>query len=165
MSVTTSDRTIHAEQADDKAGIVVERLCELVDSGSQKAFADAVESIDWRSQSPTTFREAINLALEIGCHAIAAQLASRGHALFSDDPTLVRIARVLAPPKGVRKGIPAVPGINASMEWLEDHRERYSGKWVAVRNGELLASSDSRKEISGALDDLDTRSDVLVAKV
>lgn len=138
---------------------------EVVSSDSPKEFMEAIASIDWSSQSPSELREAIDLAFQLGCHSVAIELASEGHKLFPHDLTLERIARVLAPPKLVRTGIPAIPGLRDSVEWFEKHREQYSGKWVAIRNGKLLASADSRAELSRTLDSLNTLTDVLVAKV
>jgi hypothetical protein len=124
---------------------------------------EAVDTIEWESQSPTQIKQAIDLALGLGCHAVAVELAATGRNRYPNDPTLERIARVLAPPEYVRKDVPAVSGLSPSVKWFQEHREQYAGKWLAIRNGKLLAAADSREELSKELDKLDRRSDVLVA--
>lgn len=165
MSTNVSDQIGYTEQIDAEASdAAVSSLQEAAASGSQKAFVDAVRHTDWDIQPPGAIKKAIDLALATGCHAIAAQLASEGHERFPEHPTLARIARALAPPKFIRTR-PPVPGISASMMWLQEHTEEYRGKWVAIRNGKLLTATDSREELSHALDNLDSVSDVLVTKI
>jgi hypothetical protein len=43
--------------------------------------------------------------------------------------------------------------------WLMEHSEEYAGRWVALRDDELVAVADSFKELHAQLDSL---SDVLV---
>lgn len=140
-------------------------LYELVSTGSQKEFIEAVENVDWRTKIPQEVKQTIDLALELGCHSIAGELAAKGHKMFPHDPTLERIARVLAPPELVRAGVPAVPGLNDSVKWFEEHREQYRGQWVVIRNGELVSTADSREELDTVLENLDARTEVLVVKV
>ncbi|MBS1253921.1 MAG: hypothetical protein MAG451_02975 [Anaerolineales bacterium] len=166
MTIKTPDRVELMERVDeDGHSVAAILLHEAVSSGSREMFVDAVESIDWASQSPALAKQAVDLALEVGCHLVAAQLAAKGHELFPDDPALERIAHVLAPPKLVRTGLPPVPGLGASMQWLREHQGDYGGKWVVIRNGELLAASDSREELSNELDGLDSLTEILVAKL
>jgi len=46
--------------------------------------------------------------------------------------------------------------------WLKEHGEEYAGRWVALRDDELVAVADSFKELNAQLDSL---SDVLVTLV
>lgn len=153
--------SVITKQLEPSTALLVPR--KAVSADSQKEFVETVGTIEWSSQSPSQIKQAIDVALGLGCHAVAAELAATGRNRYPNDPALERIAHVLAPPELVRTGVPAVSGLSASVKWFEEHREQYSGKWLAVRNGKLLASADSRKELSKELDKLDTRSDVLVA--
>lgn len=161
---TTSPSVEPTDQTDfDTHSDFLVLLHELVATGSQKEFIEAVENVDWRTKTPREAKQTIDLALELGCHSVASELAAKGHKMFRHDHKLERLACVLAPPKLIRKEVPAVKGLNASVKWFEEHRKQYSGNWLVVRNGELLVSANSREELSKALDQLDTRSDVLVA--
>lgn len=165
MSISLSEHVEYAEKADEDARqATMELLQDVASAGSQRALVETINCIDWDSQPAAVIKQAIDLALEKGCHATAAELASKGHKLFPEHPTLARIAGVLAPPKFIRTR-PPVPGIGASMIWLEEHTEQYRGKWVAIRNGELLTATDSRVELSQILDSLDSLTDVLVTKI
>jgi hypothetical protein len=142
----------------------LEELREITASGTQTEFTKAVANIDtW--QSPLQMVEAIKMALQMGCYSIAAKLASEGTELFTEDDRLKEYARVLAPPKVVKTGIPPVKGLGDSMRWLRKHRSEYRGQWVVVKSGELLAHSNVRSELTEILESLPTRENVVVTKV
>jgi hypothetical protein len=70
-----------------------------------------------------------------------------GGARFPDHAEMVKHARVLAPVKTIRTGLPPQPEIAANMRWLKAHRDVYRGKWVAIQNGELLAAEVSFQQL------------------
>ena len=39
------------------------------------------------------------------------------------------------------------PGREASDHWLKSHRDEYIGKWVALKDGTLMASGDDGKTV------------------
>jgi hypothetical protein len=59
-----------------------------------------------------------------------------------------------------RKSFP--PPMVKAEEWLKDHGEEYVGRWVALRDDELVAVGDSFSQLHAQLESL---SDVLVTLV
>jgi hypothetical protein len=59
-----------------------------------------------------------------------------------------------------RQGYPR-PMVKAGA-WLKEHGEEYAGRWVVLRDDELVAVTDSFNELRAQLDSL---SDVLVTLV
>ena len=139
-------------------------LYEALSCDSQQLFVEAVTELDWTARTASQIKEAIDLALEIGCHSIAADLADMGHALYPDDPALEQISKVLAPPKVIRRDIPPVKGVGTSMKWLKANSDQYKGEWVVMKNGQLLCHTASKEELPQILDNLDTLVDVIVTK-
>jgi len=118
------------------------QLADAAEAGDAQAFVNAYHSIDWSFCTPDEFARAIQWALTAGAHLTARSLATTGAAQYPDDVELQKAARILAPPKLLRR-LPADPTIRANHDWLRAHRLDYPGQWVALRNGQLLASSDS----------------------
>src|SRR5690606_2618637 len=85
----------------------------------------------------------VRLALKVGAHIIARKLALEGVERFPEDAELKKMARILGPPKVAVSNRPAEPGIGDNMAWLTAHWEEYKGKWVALRDGQVLATADS----------------------
>lgn len=144
---------------------LIDLLQETMASGSPKAFMDVIEKIDWDTlPTPTPIKEAVDLALKKGYHTLAVKLAAKGHQLFPEDTDLQKVAKVLAPSKVIRTGIPPVEGLQESMKWLKENRNQYKGQWVAVKDGILLGHAQSRARLSEMLADLDI-SDTIITKV
>lgn len=51
------------------------------------------------------------------------------------------------------------------MDWLRDHQASYGGKWVALKDGALVASASSHESLLRAIADRDDRATLLVAQV
>ena len=54
------------------------------------------------------------------------------------------------------------PAMVKAGAWLKEHGDEYAGRWVALRDDELVAVADSFNELHAQLDSL---SDVLVTLV
>lgn len=93
--------------------------------------------------SPTDLLAAIHTALSTGDTLTARALAAAAHRLHPDDPDLARYWRVLAPPVATAVTQPNRPDIRADFDWLRSHRDEYAGRWVALRDGQLLAAAES----------------------
>ena len=110
-------------------------------------FAQLVNQTDWQYRSVDDYLHTVQLALSIGAHLTARKLAMEGGARFPDHAEMVKHARVLAPVRTIRTGLPPQPEIAANMRWLKAHRDVYRGKWVAIQNGELLAAEVSFQQL------------------
>lgn len=129
-----------------------------------KAFAEIVNKIAWEYRPVEDFLKAVRLALSVGAHLQARKLAIEGGLRFTGNAEMQKYARILAPTKVLDAHLPPDPGAAADMQWLKIHRDEYRGWWVALRNGVLLASAKSRKELLVKLEDLKDKS-VLITPV
>ena len=111
---------------------------------------------------PTTYNTAEDFIVAIksdfdrgGLH-IARQLALRALELYPEDEQIKNYAYMLAPPKVTVS--PSSPerrqSILADQEWMDKNRFKYIGRWVALRNGELLADAASLDELAAQVGDL-----------
>lgn len=126
---------------------LLSQLARAAEAADAQAFVAAYQLIDWSTCTADEFERAIQWALTAGAHLAARALATTGAAQFPDNAELQKAARILAPPKLLRR-LPADPTIRANHEWLRNHRMDYHGQWVALRNGQLLASGDSLQALT-----------------
>ncbi|HEY6328744.1 MAG TPA: hypothetical protein VI756_05365 [Blastocatellia bacterium] len=54
---------------------------------------------------------------------------------------------LLAPPKVVATRPARDSGIRANRDWLKAHSDEYHGKWIGLRNGELVGVAESVDEL------------------
>jgi hypothetical protein len=132
--------------------------------GSEEAFVSIANAIDWSERSSDDFENAIRLALLVGAHLKARNLALEAVDYFPDNIELQKFSRMLAPPRVIKVDIPANPNLRANRDWLVTHANEYRGRWIALRGGELLASALSLKEIIDQVGDLKNR-EILVTQV
>lgn len=106
--------------------------------------------------SPEDFINAIKSDFDRGGLHIARQLAFRAIELYPEHEQIKYYAHVLAPPKVTVS--PSSPerrqSILADREWMDKNRFKYIGRWVALRNGELLADAASLDELAAQVGDL-----------
>ncbi|WP_374880161.1 hypothetical protein [Microseira sp. BLCC-F43] len=106
--------------------------------------------------SPEDFINAIKSDFERGGLHIARQLAFRAVELYPENEKIQYYAYVLAPPKATV--VPSNPerrqSIMADRAWMDKNRLNYIGRWVALRNGELLADAASLDELAAKVGDL-----------
>lgn len=103
--------------------------------------------IDWSERPAEDYVRAVYLALNSGAHLVARNLAMQGAERYPADAELQKMAYVLAPPKVTVSKLPPKPGIRADRDWLQANWDTYKGKWVALRNGELLGVADSLDDL------------------
>lgn len=137
------------------------QLAQAAQTHNAQAFVTAYQAIDWTTRSPAEFARAIQWALTAGAHLTARSLATAGAAQYPDDAELQKAARILAPPKLLRR-LPAEPEKRANHEWLRVNRTAYCGKWVALRNGHLLATANAFRELT---EQVTIAPDILFTKV
>jgi len=98
--------------------------------------------------TPTEFLLAADSEINQGNWQAAWELANQGLKQFPNHTELQKYARILAPPKitsSVDRG--GHPEIKANRDWLKHNRIEYRGRWVAIKNGELLTSGENLDEI------------------
>jgi hypothetical protein len=106
-------------------------------------FAAAYEAVRWSERPADDYARAVHLALGIGAHLIARNLALEGAKRYPSHAELQKMAYILAPPKVTVSTRPPDPSAKGNMAWLKKHWDEYRGRWVALRGGELLAVADS----------------------
>lgn len=122
---------------------VLEAAAAAADVYDVSPFIRALQMIDWDDHSADDFAQAVRLALDIGAHLTAQELAIAGAARFPDHGELQKMARILDPPPAkIEWGLPNTSW-KRNKAWLQAHWQEYGGQWVALQNGELLAMGDS----------------------
>ena len=161
---TTSTREAYAEATTDSAQVDDEmaQLEAAAQAGDGSAFLATQQAMDWSRRPPQDFIRAAQLALAAGAHHAARMLSAQGAQRYPDDRELQKYARILAPPKVIRRALPPDPTLKANRDWLMSKGNQYRGQWVALRNGELLAVAGSLKSL---VDEIGDTTGILVTKV
>ena len=123
------------------------------EKGDAASYMRAASSIDWEYRDARAFVNAVKWALAAGAHLKARELATQGAELFPGDPELVKMARILAPPKYLGSS-PANYAAKLNRAWLARHRKQYRGRWVAIKEGKLVASANEPAELRKKVGDL-----------
>lgn len=129
------------------------RLQLAAEAGDERAFIEAAGMINWLDRTAQEFAEAVQLALAAGAHMMARRLAIEGARMYPENAVLAKMARVLAPPRFLGP-TPSRPSTKANRQWLIEHAEAYRGKWVALKEGRLVAAGDSVAELKAQVHDL-----------
>jgi hypothetical protein len=67
-------------------------------------------------------------------------------------PSVRQIYNYLAKPKVTVHSGPSTDGAEANYRWLDDHRQAYQGRWVALRQGNLVVDAGSAGDLLKVLD-------------
>jgi len=140
---------------------------ELTAEGAGELVATAVQTATWietqqvanRSlvtmmhNSPEDFIRAMRSALERGDYGTAQQLSTQAVEHYPDHKELLKYAYVLAPPKVTVDKRPPDRDTEVNQDWVRENRTQYRGRWVALRNGQLLASARKIDELVDQLSD------------
>jgi hypothetical protein len=116
-------------------------------AGDEAAFLAAVKSVEWAERTTAEFLCATRLALKAGAHLAARQISALGLERYPTNPEVQKFAHALAPPRVIGGSLPRDPDIEANQRWLRAHAGEYTGKWVAIKNGQLLGAADSLKHL------------------
>lgn len=123
------------------------RLEKAAFAKDEMAFLAARQAIDWRERPAEDFVRAVDLALMAGAFVAARNLSAEGAKRFPDYAELKNMARILAPPTVRSSPSDGNRTWKANKLWLKRHWNGYKGKWVALRDGALLAVGDSLAEV------------------
>ncbi len=124
------------------------RMKRAADENNEDTFLRAYREIDWDIEPAERHIRAVRLALASGAYRAAQKLASVGAERFPDSVPLRRMAKILAPPIVHSVERPADSGLSANRDWLRSHRSEYKGRWIALRDGQMLASAESAEQLA-----------------
>ena len=120
------------------------------DSGDEIGFIVALREAPRDALTAQDWELAIRLALQAGAHVQARELAQEGARRFPNDQRLQKRAHILSPPRVV--GAFSVESENAAAqkadhEWMRTHWGEHRGQWIALRNGQLLGTASTLREL------------------
>lgn len=127
-----------------------------IEKQQQAKIQEIIErELDLANASPQDFIQAIRTALEKGDFYKAQHISREAVKHYPDDEHIKNWAYLLAPAKVTVS--PSNPEARknqiANREWMRANRYNYQNRWVAVRNGQLLATGSSIDELVEQLDD------------
>jgi hypothetical protein len=67
-------------------------------------------------------------------------------------PSIRQVYNYLGKPKVTVHSGASTDGIEANHRWLDDHRQDYQGRWVALRQGNLVVDAGSARDLLKVLD-------------
>lgn len=138
-----------------KQRTIIARLAEAVDKGNEEEFVEILNEIRWEGRPSEDFINTIKLALKVGAHLVAREIASEGVKHHPANQEIQKHGRILAPPKIISSDLPPDPSQKLNRDWLKAHRGDFRNKWLAIRNGNLLGVADSLKELTEKVNDED----------
>ena len=105
------------------------------------------EGEDWEATPENAERisKHISALLEAGCVPEARRIVSKIQPGISEE--LDHWKKVLAEPVARLAGPGSGGDMRKDMVWIENNSDTYRGRWVALRNGVLLGSHESRAEL------------------
>jgi hypothetical protein len=128
-------------------------LQDLALARNAHAFDLVIRSVAWHHRSASDVIGVIRLALEAGASLAARDLSTTALDLFGDDREVQRFARILAAPTRVAGESSPDPSNRINREWLKTHAGEYTGQWVALRDGHLVGTANSLRELTGKVGD------------
>lgn len=144
---------------------VLPLLGKYAQAGERQQFVALVEVMDWSGCRPEELLRVIDLALSLELANLAIKLAQRGKRLFPRHKRIQRAAQVLAPPVGREAAMSHPKTFGASQVWLREHATEYRGRWVAVHEGELVATARSLQELATEIGEDEDTANILISKV
>jgi hypothetical protein len=114
---------------------------------NESLFVTIANLIDWDSRPVENYLTAIQLALRIGAHLKARELALAGGKCFPENPEMAKYARILAPVRTIRSDLPSNPEASSNMQWLKSNQDKFRGRWVAIKNGKLITAAENYQQI------------------
>jgi hypothetical protein len=122
-------------------------LAIYAENGDEKAFIAAANAIGWDKASPDDHILAIRQAVSAGAFLIARRIAEQGLQRYPDNIDLKKFVQLLAPPKVVKRPETPKSSVKANRNWIKTQAQNHQGMWVALKDGELLATAKTIKEL------------------
>lgn len=127
-------------------------------------FIETVNSLDLETLPARSIIHIIDLALSIGLVKLPQDLSQHALQIYPEDKEIIKYQKILAPPKIINSKLPPYPQAELNVKWLKEFRKEYKGKWVALKEGVLLASADSFTELKSKVE-IKKNSHILVTRV
>ncbi|GAB4459566.1 MAG: hypothetical protein Fur0044_52260 [Anaerolineae bacterium] len=140
-------------------------LGQYAQASERQQFVALAETVDWSACQPEELLRTIDLALSLELSSLAIKLAQQGRRLFPKHERIQQAARVLTPPVGREVSTAYTQNLSASQLWLREHAPEYRGRWVAVREGELVATGESLQELTTVIGEDEDLTNTLISKV
>lgn len=83
---------------------------------------------------------------------------------FPNNEALYALSKLTAPSKATRSAV-RFPRREEELRWLDEHRDQYKGRWVALLGNELIASADTMKQLLDAVAAKNIEGSPLIHKV
>ena len=99
------------------------------------------------NKTAAEFIKQADLEIERGDWHGAWKMAVEGLKYFPEHGELKKYEYILAPPKVTSVDRGGHPEIRADREWMQKNRAEYRGRWIGIKNGQLLAVGSDRDEI------------------
>lgn len=132
------------------------------DQSDEAGYLAAYRQIDWAARSAADILLGVQLALQAPAHGLARELSRFGAERYPDHGELQKYARILAPPRTIASHLPPRPDLRANHVWIKQNSTAYRGRWVALQNGQLLASAASLRLLADQFPD---RDEVVMTKI
>jgi hypothetical protein len=129
------------------------RLGRVSRAGDVRAFLNTLQKMKWEQRPAEDFVHAIKLALNVSAPTSAQFIYDEGVKRHPESLELKRYARLFAPARPSIRTSPPNPTLKANREWLKLHRAEHRGEWIALRNGELLATGSSLEDLTRRVTD------------
>jgi len=99
--------------------------------------------VEFPAATPEDIKAEAKRVLAEGDYLAARALVARGLESFPESILLRDFANLIAPPRIIGRSPAIVDGsIAANQRWLLEHHDAFSGQWVCLKGGTLVASSD-----------------------
>lgn len=153
-------RVLHNKTQDQKDPLISLRVAAEV--GDEGLFVTVMQRLNWVQLSAIDFLDTIRLALKVGAHLAARDLATFGAQHYPYSHVLQKMSNLLGPPQVVKTNLPPVSSLKANREWMQAHADEYRGQWVALREGKLVANAPMARGLKDQVEDLEG---LLITKV
>ncbi|HEV7589056.1 MAG TPA: hypothetical protein VGO40_13140 [Longimicrobium sp.] len=131
----------------------VESLRAAAEVQDEDAFVHALALVPREGLAADDYVSLMRLALAAGAHNTARELSAVAHARFPADRDVRQFATVLGPP-AIMSREPLTASAADAQEWLKHNASRYTGQWVALRRGELLAAGAALSDVRHSIGSL-----------
>ncbi len=114
---------------------------------------------------PPSYSDRIRELVAEGEILEAQKLLAEALAQAESSEDLSHWERLLRPTKTFKVGGAKAPDPAPDIQWLYEHSKEYDGQWVALRNGELLTSASSLKEVLSTLKEKEPEQATLLHRI